>query len=41
MYCFAFLSIQRGGMYLMIRLSVNDFFVQHPEIPTRKDFLIV
>jgi hypothetical protein len=22
----------------MIRLSVNDFFVQHPEIPTRKDF---
>jgi hypothetical protein len=25
-------------MYLMIRLSVNDFFVQHPEIPTRKDF---
>jgi hypothetical protein len=24
-------------MYLMIRLSVNDFFVQHPEIPTRKD----
>jgi hypothetical protein len=25
-------------MYLMIRLSVNGFFVQDPEIQTRKDF---
>jgi hypothetical protein len=38
MYCYAFLTMQGEGMYLMIRLSVNDFFVQHPEIPTRKDF---
>jgi hypothetical protein len=41
MYCYAFLSMQGGGMYLMILLPVNGFFVQHQEIPTRKDFFHV
>ncbi len=29
MYCYAFLSIQGGGMYLMIRLPVNEFLMEN------------
>jgi len=37
MYCYAFLSIQGGGMYLMIRLPVNEFLSGIAEILARKD----